>query len=100
MATVRRVVTSDAVEHLQEFGKFDLIFADAQGGKWDRLDLTIEALRPGGVLLVDDMIPEDWWDEKQQQKQNEVTHTLLTHADLVTIEMEWATGVILCVRKH
>ena len=90
----------DAVSVLPSLGQFDLIFADAPGGKWDRLDLTVEALRPGGFLLVDDMTPEEWWEEEQREKQRQVSQALLSHAGLVSIEMEWSTGVILCVRKH
>ena len=90
----------EAVSVLPSLGQFDLIFADAPGGKWDRLDLTVEALRPGGFLLVDDMTPEGWWEEEQREKQRQVAQALLSHADLVSTEMEWATGVILCVRKH
>jgi predicted O-methyltransferase YrrM len=33
-------------------GRFDLIFADAQGGKWEGLDGTVAALRPGGLMLA------------------------------------------------
>ena len=44
-----------ALEMLDSAGQFDLIFADAQGGKWDGLDRAIAALRPHGLLIVDDM---------------------------------------------
>ncbi len=95
-----RVVAGDAVEQLRVLGRFDLVFADAQGGKWERLDLTIAALTPGGLLVMDDMIPEDRWDIEQRQKQAEVSTTLRGHGDLVSAEMDWATGVVLCVRKR
>ena len=95
-----RVVVGDAVEQLPALGGFDLVFADAQGGKWERLDLTVGALRPGGWLLVDDMTPQPWWDEEQLEKKTEVTRTLLDHAELVAVDMDWATGVILCVRRR
>jgi predicted O-methyltransferase YrrM len=35
----------DALETLAEGAAFDLIFADAPGGKWDGLDRSIAALR-------------------------------------------------------
>jgi len=95
-----RLVTGDAVEELRALGTFDLIFADAQGGKWDRLDLTIRALRPSGFLVTDDMTPQEWWEEEQREKQSEVTRVLLAHADLTSTELDWATGLILCVRTH
>lgn len=53
----------DAVEVLGTNGTFDLIFADAPGGKWDGLDRSIAALRPRGLLIVDDMTSgADWTD--------------------------------------
>src|SRR5689334_18664661 len=53
---------ADVLAVLDEIGPCDLIFADAQGGKWTGLDRTIAALRPGGLLLVDDMTPPTWMD--------------------------------------
>jgi len=52
----------DAVEITRRAGTFDLIFADAPGGKCDGLDITIAALKPGAHLLVDDMSPENFVD--------------------------------------
>jgi predicted O-methyltransferase YrrM len=48
----------DALEVLAEGGTFDLIFADAPGGKWEGLDRSVAALRPHGLLVVDDMTPQ------------------------------------------
>ena len=48
-------VHDDGVNAVREFAPFDLVFADAAGGKLDGLDVTIDALTPGGVLIVDDM---------------------------------------------
>jgi len=89
----------DAVQLLPSLGRFDLVFADAQGGKWERLDLTVAALAPGGFLLVDDMAPTDRWDAVQVTKQSSVRRTLRGHPDLVSCEMDWATGVVLCARR-
>lgn len=47
----------DALEFIGQPERYDLIFADAQGGKWEGLEQTIDSLRPGGLLLVDDMEP-------------------------------------------
>jgi len=94
-----RFLVGDAVELLPSLGRFALIFADAQGGKWERLDLTVDALAAGGFLLVDDMTPTQEWDEEQTTKQSEVRDGLHRHADLMTCEMDWATGLVLCVRR-
>lgn len=95
-----RFLLDDAVRVLPTIGTFDLVFADAQGGKWERLDLSINALRGGGVLVVDDMAPQAWWSAEQATKQEEVRVSLLKRPDLVTCEFDWATGVILSVSQR
>ena len=61
-----------ALDVLGEAGRFDLIFADAQGGKWEGLDHTITALAPHGMLIVDDMTAAPRWDTDQHAKQQQV----------------------------
>ncbi len=50
-----RFELGDGAALLTALGTFDLIFADAPGGKTVGLDGTVAALRPGGTLVVDDM---------------------------------------------
>ncbi len=54
-----RFVLGDAADLVATLGKFNLIFADAPGGKLFKLRRTVDALAPRGVLLVDDMSLED-----------------------------------------
>ncbi|HET7477142.1 MAG TPA: class I SAM-dependent methyltransferase [Dermatophilaceae bacterium] len=69
----------DAVEITRRSGTFDLIFADAQGGKWTGLDVTLAALRPGAHLLVDDMQPVTFVDDNHARKTSEVRDRLHNH---------------------
>jgi len=94
-----RFLLDDAVRVLPTIGTFDLIFADAQGGKWQRLDLTIRALRARGMLLVDDMTPQHWWSDEQATHQDTVRRTLLQHPDLASCQLDCASGIILSVRR-
>jgi predicted O-methyltransferase YrrM len=94
-----RFVTGDAVEVTAAEGTFDLVFADAQGGKWTGLDVTIAALRPGGQLLVDDMTPPSFADARQEEKTAEVSGALLGHPELVSVAIAWASGLILSTRR-
>jgi predicted O-methyltransferase YrrM len=95
-----RLVTGDAREVTRSAGRFDLIFADAQGGKWDGLDATVAALRPGGQLLVDDMTPGESADQHHASKTSGVRSLLLGHADLVSVEIAWSSGLILSTRRR
>ena len=88
----------DALEVLGEAQAFDLIFADAQGGKWTGLDRTIAALRSHGLLVVDDMTGTPEWTAEQHAKQAEVRRALLTSPLLTSVELNHGSGVILATR--
>jgi predicted O-methyltransferase YrrM len=95
-----RLVIGDAVAVTAREGAFDLVFADAQGGKWNGLDVTVAALREGGHLLVDDMTPPAFADAHHERKTAEVRAALLSHPDLISVPMAWASGLILSTRRH
>ncbi len=88
----------DALEVLRRQRGWSLIFADAQGGKWEGLDDTIDALEPGGVLLVDDMAPTEFTNDLHRDKTAEVRATLLGDPRILAVEIGWSSGVILCTR--
>ena len=88
----------DALDVLARDGAFDLIFADAPGGKWHGLDSTIAALGPHGLLVVDDMTPLPEWTDSHRAAQERVRRTLLTAPGLISVELAHGTGVILGAR--
>jgi predicted O-methyltransferase YrrM len=90
---------ADALAVLGEAGEFDLIFADAQGGKTEGLDRTIAALAPHGMLVVDDMTAMPAWDAEQGAKQQEVRQLLLASPLLASVELDHGSGVILSTRR-
>ena len=98
-----RFVTGDATFELPKLGRFDLIFADAEGGKWYGLDLTLAALNLGAMLVLDDLVPQDWKSdiEKQahRQKMDDIRRHVHAKPDLVVTELNYATGVLLAVRR-
>jgi predicted O-methyltransferase YrrM len=93
-----RLVTAEALEALGSQGRFDLVFADARGGKWEGLDRTIAALAPHGLLLVDDMITAGQTEE-DARRQEGVRAALTAHPGLQVVELDWASGVILCAAR-
>jgi len=94
------LLVGDAVEVTRSSGLFDLVFADAQGGKWEGLDNTIAALRPRGQLLVDDMTPPMFEDSNREMKTAEVRARILGHPSLTSVEIAWSTGLILSTRHQ
>jgi demethylmenaquinone methyltransferase/2-methoxy-6-polyprenyl-1,4-benzoquinol methylase len=90
----------DALSLLPGLGRFHLIFADAPAGKWVGLDRTIDALETGGLVLVDDMNPPEWVDTNHRDNTLRVRHELLTDDRLLTAELDWASGVMLAVKRN
>lgn len=90
---------ADALAELDVLGTFDLIFADAPGGKWSGLERTISALNLGGLLVVDDMTPAAWMTAEYRMRQAEVRRQLLTCSTLTSTEIRHGSGVILSARR-
>lgn len=93
------VEVGNGLDFITEPAAWDLIFADAQGGKWEGLADTIRSLRPGGILLVDDMTPAEFVNDEHRDKTAEVRDRLLSSDDLVAVELAWSTGLILATRR-
>jgi demethylmenaquinone methyltransferase/2-methoxy-6-polyprenyl-1,4-benzoquinol methylase len=94
-----RFELGDGAQRVGELGEFDLIFADAPGGKLTELHRTIDALRPGGVLVVDDMDLDRHDDPDLQAALIRVRQDLLRHPDLIVAELSVASGIILAARR-
>jgi demethylmenaquinone methyltransferase/2-methoxy-6-polyprenyl-1,4-benzoquinol methylase len=90
----------DVLGLLEGLGGFQLVFAGAQGGKVDRLGPNHRALRPGGLLVVDDMRPAAWIDEEHLRQTAKVRQTLLQHPSLTAVELQWASDVIIAAKRH
>ena len=85
-------LAGDATSLLPRLGRFDLIFADAEGGKWYGLDLTLAALDIGGMLVLDDM-------NGDAPELDEIRLTISADRRLVATELYHATGILLAVRQ-
>lgn len=93
------VLCGDALAMLPGLGTFDLIFADALAGKWDGLDRTLCALRPRGVLVVDDMDLDRYTEPAHREAVSAVRTTLVTDARLITIELPVGGGIMVATRR-
>jgi demethylmenaquinone methyltransferase/2-methoxy-6-polyprenyl-1,4-benzoquinol methylase len=89
---------ADGAQIAEERGPFDLIFADAAGGKLEGLDATIGSLAPRGVLVVDDMDPALHANDGLLDPLQAVRETLMSHTGLVAAELPFSTHIILAVK--
>ncbi|HSK98468.1 MAG TPA: class I SAM-dependent methyltransferase [Euzebyales bacterium] len=95
-----KLVEADILGVIETLGQFDLVFADAQAGKWHALDRTVRALRPGGILVVDDMGPPVMSGDAGDHPNAGVRQALCADGRLVTAEFDLGSGVVLATRKR
>ena len=95
-----RFEIGDGARLVATLGTFDLIFADAPGGKIVGLDATIDALRPGGVLVVDDMELSRHEDPELLDALASVRERMLAHTALRCAELDYSSGVIIATRTR
>ena len=90
----------DGAEFLrQSSSSFDLIYADAWPGKFSHLDEALSLLRPGGMYVIDDLLPQSNWPEGHAPKVPELIDNLERRQEFVTVKLAWASGLMLVVRS-
>ncbi|BEL02591.1 hypothetical protein Q0Z83_007820 [Actinoplanes sichuanensis] len=94
------ILEGDATALLPGLGRFDLIFADAVAGKWTDLDLTLNALAPGGVLIVDDMDLSRYTDPEHHAAVQRVEDTLATDPRLLAVRIPAGTHLTVATRRR
>ena len=95
------LIQQDAGEWIQENSqmKFDFIFADTWHGKYLMLTEALNMLNPGGLYIIDDMLPQANWPEGHQEKALKLVEVLESSADLNLVKLAWATGIMLASKK-
>lgn len=78
---------------------FDVIYADAWPGKFSHLDEALSLLRPGGVYVIDDLLPQANWPEGHAAKVPVLLNEIERRSDFSTVRLAWASGLMLVVRR-
>jgi predicted O-methyltransferase YrrM len=96
------IVCADGDEFLRSLRgqHFDFIFADTWSGKYRLLDEALELLGPGGLYVIDDMLPQPNWPEGHAEKVATLVSTLEQRHDFHITKLSWASGVILATRSN
>jgi len=92
---------ADGAEFVQRAPRssFDLIYADAWPGKFSHLDETLALLRPGGIYVIDDLLPQPNWPDGHAPKVPVLIDSLERRPEFVTTRLAWASGLMLVVRS-
>ena len=77
----------------------DLVFVDAWVGKYTHLDDALRLLNPGGLYVIDDMLPQADWPDDHRAKAECLIAELERREDLTLTKMAWSTGVIVAVKR-
>ena len=102
LAADRRVTfhVMDGAEFLrQSSSSFDLIYADAWPGKFSHLDEALSLLRPGGIYVIDDLLPQSNWPEGHAPRVPALIDNLEQRGGFTTARLAWASGLMLVVRQ-
>ncbi|WP_437877576.1 O-methyltransferase [Sorangium sp. So ce513] len=78
--------------------RFDFIFADTWPGKFYALEEALGLLNPGGLYIIDDLLPQPNWPDGHAPKVAELIATLERHERLVVTKLCWSTGLIIATR--
>jgi predicted O-methyltransferase YrrM len=92
--------TADGAEFLRRAPReqFDLIYADAWPGKFSDLDQALALLRPGGIYVIDDLLPQPNWPEGHAPNVPVLIDALEGRSEFVTARLTWASGLMLVIR--
>ncbi len=83
----------------QQPASFDFIFADTWPGKFHHLDETLALLKPGGLYIIDDLLPPPVPIEGHAARVENLIATLEQRNDLHLTKLHWFTGLIIAVKK-
>jgi hypothetical protein len=56
-------------------------------------------VKPGGIYVVDDMLPQPNWPDGHAPKAAALADRLLTLEGFQSTWLEWSTGLIICVKS-
>ncbi len=78
---------------------YDFVFADTWPGKYTDLDVALDLVRPGGLYIVDDMLPQANWPEGHAPKVAALIADLEQRSAFHIAKLNWASGIIVATRK-
>lgn len=97
-----KFIAADAHEWLSSYSgpKFDFIFADCPAGKFTDLSTTLDLVAPGGIYVLDDLIPIPGWRAGQEEKVNTAIDHIKERSDFFVTPMNWAGGMLVASKIY
>ena len=79
--------------------KFSFVFADTWPGKYLLLDEVLDMVEPGGIYVIDDMLPQQNWPTGHAEKAAQLIADLDGRDDIILTKMGWATGIVIITKR-
>ena len=94
-------VTGDADAWLDSYAgpRFDLAYVDCRPGKFHRLPDLLDLLAPGGIYVVDDLLPQATWPHDHQGRVDGFLQRIPAEERLHVTAMAWGAGVLVGARR-
>ncbi|MFD6531205.1 O-methyltransferase [Streptomyces sp. NPDC060184] len=93
-------VTEDGGTWLDAYGGalFDLVFADTWPGKFTHLGRALDLVAPGGIYLIDDLLPLPDRPAEHTAAVRRLLAGLEEREDFRCVRLAWASGLLMAVR--
>ncbi|QNE77221.1 hypothetical protein F0344_23755 [Streptomyces finlayi] len=72
-----------------------LAYVDCRPGKFHRLEDLLDLLAPGGLYIVDDLLPQPTWPSDHQPRVDAFLEQLPGHTNLPGTATTWASGLVI-----
>lgn len=97
-----KVVCVDGDEFLRSLKgqRFDFIFADTWAGKYRLLEEALELLNPGGLYVIDDMLPQPNWPDGHAAKAAQLSAALEQRKDFYMTKISWPSGIVMATKRY
>ncbi|WP_100446866.1 O-methyltransferase [Glycomyces xiaoerkulensis] len=94
-----QIVEADAHAWLERYDgiPIDLAFVDWRAGKFAQLDRVVELLAPGGLYVVDDLLPQPTWPDGHERRIGEFFGSW-PRTDMAAVPIEWASGLLIAAK--
>lgn len=85
---------------LDDHGPFDLLFSDSRPAKQHEPETVLNMLAPHGLLVMDDMMPENQWPQEWRGQPDPIRHFWLNDPRVQAVELLLSAteAVILATR--
>jgi demethylmenaquinone methyltransferase/2-methoxy-6-polyprenyl-1,4-benzoquinol methylase len=92
------IEVGDACELMPRMEGFDLVFADAAPAKYGDLELLLATVRPGGMLVVDDLCAAPGSDSADLEERDRLRAALIHHRELQAVDLNWSTRLVIATK--